>query len=126
MRQRAKRMAAWVAAACAALAAFLLLHAAGFGVPCLFHLLTGLDCPGCGATRMAAALLAGRPAEAWRSNPGLLLAAGPLAAATLGCCLHWLRTGDPRPGRWETVLFSLCLAGLLFFGALRNLPWYPY
>jgi hypothetical protein len=42
---------------------------------CLFKNLTGLPCPGCGGTRMALALLDGRPAEAFILNP-LLAAAG--------------------------------------------------
>jgi Protein of unknown function (DUF2752) len=43
---------------------------------CMFHALTGLDCPGCGATRAAHALLHGRVAEAFRFNPMLFAAIG--------------------------------------------------
>lgn len=35
---------------------------------CLFHAVTGLDCPGCGAQRMIHALLHGDVAGAWRAN----------------------------------------------------------
>ena len=36
---------------------------------CMFHNLTGLDCPGCGMTRAAHALLHGRLYQAFRFNP---------------------------------------------------------
>lgn len=38
---------------------------------CLFHSLTGLDCPGCGSQRAIAAALHGRIGEAWTLNPAL-------------------------------------------------------
>lgn len=38
---------------------------------CLFHRLTGYDCPGCGTQRAVHALLHGRVAEAWRHNAAL-------------------------------------------------------
>lgn len=39
------------------------------GVPCLFHLLTGLYCPGCGGTRAVWYLLHGRIFESIRYHP---------------------------------------------------------
>lgn len=43
----------------------------GFYPQCVFHQLTGLDCPGCGITRALHALLHGRVGEAFRFNPML-------------------------------------------------------
>src|SRR5262245_31252568 len=37
--------------------------------PCPFHLLTGLECPGCGMTRAFAALFTGDLASAFLLNP---------------------------------------------------------
>lgn len=48
---------------------------------CLFHALTGLDCPGCGATRAVHALLHGRIGEAFRYNAMLFAGAGVFAFA---------------------------------------------
>lgn len=45
------------------------------GMPkCLFHQLTGLQCPGCGSQRMIHALLNGDIASAWQFNPFLFFA----------------------------------------------------
>ena len=40
---------------------------------CVFHELTGLDCPGCGGTRALYQLLHGNVAAAWHLNPMLFL-----------------------------------------------------
>lgn len=45
-----------------------------FAPKCVFHAVTGWDCPGCGSQRMLHALLHGDMAGAWRANPFLLCA----------------------------------------------------
>ena len=40
--------------------------------PCLFHVLTGYSCPGCGCTRAVEALLQGNVMESLRQNPIIL------------------------------------------------------
>ena len=46
----------------------------GYYPRCYFHLLTGLQCPGCGLQRMLNHLLHGEMAEAFRSNAFVLCA----------------------------------------------------
>lgn len=80
----------------------------GLGLPrpgCFFRGLTGLPCPGCGATRGLAALLEGDVAGAFASNP--LLASGFLASALFALyALAVLLFRLPRarieglPGKW--------------------------
>jgi hypothetical protein len=50
-----------------------------FYPPCLFHALTGLQCPGCGTTRALHHLLHGDLAGAFRLN-AMLFAVAPFAA----------------------------------------------
>lgn len=45
----------------------------GWVPQCIFLKVTGLQCPGCGAQRMAHAVLHGDLAEAWSYNPFLLI-----------------------------------------------------
>ena len=52
----------------------------GQGFPCLFHLVTGLYCPGCGGTRAALFLLQGQWRESLFYNPIVLYGAAVLAA----------------------------------------------
>ncbi|MCX6895067.1 MAG: DUF2752 domain-containing protein [Verrucomicrobia bacterium] len=88
----------------------------GFFPPCLFHELTGWNCPGCGATRAAHALLHGRLAEAWRDN-ALLVAALPRLAGFAVFRRRGRAAWVFRPaGLW-------ILSGVLVvFMVVRNLP----
>ena len=107
-------------------AAGLLLSQAGAGIPCVFHLITGLDCPGCGVTRMLRALAAGDLAAAWRFNPFVLLALPLLLLLFLRLTVRYVITGQRAPNRGENALVWVLIAGLVLFGILRNMPFYPY
>lgn len=99
------------------------------GVPCLLHLTTGLDCPLCGSTRMAAALLHGDLNAAWAFNaPTLIL--GPLLGVAVGYQLFaWLlerarlvRLPRIRPSqRAVDRIVAALVVGMVIFGVLRNL-----
>lgn len=56
------------------------------GIPCLFHLVTGAYCPGCGGTRAAKALVTGHIFQSLRYNPVVFY--GAAVAAAFG--LAWL------------------------------------
>lgn len=62
---------------------------------CLFHSLTGLECPGCGAQRAVHALVHGDPALAWSYNP-LLFILAPLIPLMLATALMPRRLGRLR------------------------------
>lgn len=88
---------------------------------CIVHQLTGIECPGCGATRAVHALLAGDLLLALRNNV-LIVVALPLTVAGF---VVWTarrvqgRTTDlmPSPG---VVLVLAAIVGI--FTVLRNLP----
>lgn len=126
MAARSKRLTALTALLLALCAVGVLLSQVGLGIPCLFHLFTGLDCPGCGVTRMLASLAAGDFVGAWHSNPALLALSPVFVVLAVSLAAGWLRTGRLAPNRWQTVTLWACVVLLLAFGIIRNLPFYPY
>ena len=95
--------------------------ATGFGIPCVFRLITGLQCPGCGVSRMCMALLRLDFRAAWRANPAVtaLLPLGAAVAADMS--VRYVRTGSSRPDKFCNAAMIFMLAVLLVFGVARNL-----
>ncbi len=94
----------------------------GHGIPCIFHAVTGLQCPGCGVTRMLSALLHGDWRGAWESNAAVLTLS-PVLAGLVGLSLvRWIRTGSARLPRWADAVTVVCVVLLLLFTVARNLP----
>lgn len=92
---------------------------------CPFKIMTGLDCPGCGATRATNALLHGNLGAAPDHNllfvvllPVILFAYAVWALRSFGVAVPQL----PRLRRWAPALVVLTLA----FWGLRLLPWQPF
>ena len=87
----------------------------------LRRLLTGLQCPGCGVTRMCLALLRLDVSGAWKANPVLLLLL-PLLGGLLGYrAVVYVRRGSVPTARWETLVWSGMAGVLLLWGVWRNI-----
>lgn len=87
---------------------------------CLFHSLTGLQCPGCGATRAVHALLTGNIVLSLRCHALLI----PAVLLAVTAWIRWSRDrmrGMTRPApRRATVL--VVLAVVMVYTVARNLP----
>ena len=84
---------------------------------CTLYQVTGLHCPGCGATRAVGALAAGRLGDAIRYNP-LLILGGPIIAAVIAIKL---RREDQGEASW--TVFSVCIVIVVIsFAIARNVP----
>lgn len=96
----------------------------GFGIPCLFRLITGLQCPGCGITHMALCLMHGDLSGAFHANAMVLtlLPVGMILAVKI--TLRYLKTGNRRLNQREnrTVIGMIVL--LIGFGVVRNLGFF--
>ena len=94
--------------------------ATGIAIPCLFHKVTGLLCPGCGVSRMCIALMRGNIAEAAKYN-GLLLFLLPFLALIFGdYLLRYIKTGKLVFRKWENAALYIMIIMLIIFGILRN------
>ncbi len=93
----------------------------GIGVPCMFHRLTGLSCPGCGGTRAMAALLMGQWKQALQYNPLILLYLAYGAWFFLSASVRYVR-GDEDPLFFGPAFIHIVmLAIVLIFGGARIL-----
>ena len=94
--------------------------AAGGAPRCMFRLVTGWDCPGCGSQRAIHSLLHGHLGRAWQFNPFIFFAV-PIGAFYL-FIETWrdrfprLHTGANRPA----ILIFIAVAVVLWW-ILRNL-----
>ncbi|MBL9166452.1 MAG: DUF2752 domain-containing protein [Verrucomicrobiales bacterium] len=93
----------------------------GFYPPCLFHRATGLDCPGCGATRAAYSLLHGNIGVAWHQNALLVLLApaGLIGGGVAAWRWTHRRPMPSLPGQPWTIY--MLLAAMAIFGIARNM-----
>ncbi len=93
----------------------------GFYPICLFHALTGWNCPGCGGTRAAYQLLHGHLLRALRDNALFVLAVAALVVWGVWSLVQRFRnkpaTFNPPAGVWWGLLMVI-----LLFTVLRNLP----
>ncbi|MCW4355589.1 DUF2752 domain-containing protein [Hoyosella sp. YIM 151337] len=124
-RQRAVvslALAGLLGAACLYLWAFSPHDPASVYPPCPTKLLTGFDCPGCGALRMGHDLLRGDLLAAAHDNVFLLVLTP--VVAIWGGWFWWQYRRGQRPGvpvRAGVLLFVAALA----WGVVRNLPGFP-
>jgi len=94
--------------------------------PCLLRATTGLDCPGCGGTRMVWFLLQGNLPQAARHHAAALV----MVPVVLWVYLAWAvrrTTGRDLPmGRPPLLLWAAFGAFWVVLSVVRNLPWAPF
>jgi hypothetical protein len=95
-------------------------------VPCLFHLSTGLHCPGCGSTRAVSSFIHGDILIVLKNNL-LIVLWGPYILYRAFLQLFTWVDGKPRV-IWSPpssfIVFFLLLT--LSYTILRNLPFEPF
>lgn len=102
-------------------------YLAGFGIPCMFHVVTGLYCPGCGITRMFTALLKLDFTTAIHSNAAVFFALPLFAVFFCRRLVIYIRRGEKPPqNRAENILLYAFVAVLVIFGIVRNLPMFEF
>jgi hypothetical protein len=93
----------------------------GFYPLCLFHLLTGWNCPGCGGTRAAYQLLHGHVLRALQDNALFVLMLMALAIGGLRWAVRKMRN-QPATFNLPVKAWWGFLISVAAFTVLRNLP----
>lgn len=115
------------AAACAG-AVYLYFHDPyDYPLPCIFYVLTGLYCPGCGAGRASYSILHGHFWDAFCYNP-LMAVLLPLIGLYVAVrSADWMITGGNHIDRRISVKFLIGVLVVIFvYGVLRNIPAFPF
>jgi hypothetical protein len=98
----------------------------GFFPPCVFRLITGMQCPGCGSTRALHEITHGHLKAAFMLNPLLLLASPFLIYAFLRYSTIVMRGGVPRKNALPAPYIYAIFFIVLGFWIFRNTPFYPF
>ena len=117
------------AGAVCAVGAFYLYHhnPYSYPLPCIFHLLTGLYCPGCGAGRACYSLLHLRFKDALSYNPLMTLLIPLICLYIMVRVIDWMITGGNHvDGKISVKLLVWTLVLVFIYGALRNIPVFPF
>lgn len=95
-------------------------------IPCMFHTVTGLYCPGCGVSRMCLSLLRLDFLSAFKANAVLMLLLPPGFIIGLQMAARYIKTGRITPTRLQSCILTAMTAILLIFGVLRNMPAFAF
>lgn len=107
--------------------AYLLLNRLlGFGIPCLFHKLTSLYCPGCGITRMFIALSKFDFQAAVEANVLAFLLLPFAGGIVFYKSVRFIKNGITDDSKLLKVCYGIALVLVVIFGVLRNMPGFSF
>lgn len=94
-------------------------------IPCVFHLITGLKCPGCGVTGMMVSLIRFDFTEAFRCNAALMILLPFAVFFAVRRMIIYVKYGHTLYQKWENISIWICIILLILFAIIRNLPFIP-
>mgnify|MGYP002620510642 CR=1 FL=1 len=99
----------------------------GIGIPCPFHELTGLYCPGCGSTRCIFALLEGNIYQAFRYNPLVFILLPFVTFYFLyNAYLYVYEKKDAIFRKIPSLVYIILIIITIGFGIIRNIPYFTF
>lgn len=98
----------------------------GFSIPCVFHLVTGLYCPGCGVTGMIVSLSQLDFSGAFKHNCAVMLAL-PLMLYLFVCfVVKYIKYGCVKLAKFQNILIYFLIGFFILFAVLRNIPAFDF
>lgn len=95
------------------------------GIPCVFHEITGLYCPGCGITRALFALFELDIKKALNYNVLLFIIGPILLYYFIRKIYDWITFRDKKKVLPNWIVYLMLIITILF-GILRNLEWFDF
>ena len=100
--------------------AALVLSALGIGIPCVFHRITGLKCPGCGNTRALLSLIKFDFVSMLKYNPIFPLEVIYIAWVCFSMIINFIRSGKLLYKPLHIVIDISVLVLIVAWGIVRN------
>jgi len=92
----------------------------GVGIPCVFKLITGLSCPGCGVSRMCMSIIHLDFRSAFRYNMAVFCLL-PFFIVTAGRLIYVYIKYGSKKDKYADVAIWIMIGILVIFGIVRNI-----
>ena len=93
----------------------------GLAIPCAFHSITGLKCPGCGVTRMCLSLMNFDFLSAFNYNQALFCLIPVLMAIFIHIVYRYVRYNTLMPNKFFNAIIYAVIVIMVAFAFLRNI-----
>ena len=100
---------------------FILVFKFNIYIPCLFHKITNLYCPGCGVTRMIISLLKGNLYQAFRYNMLIFILTPSLMFFIFDYIISRKKQRDALYEKIPNSIWYILIIVLVIFGIIRNI-----
>lgn len=94
-----------------------------FFIPCIFHKITNLYCPGCGATRMVISIINLNFYKAFKYNPFLFIISPFLIFYFIKYYIYWIQNKKYCVNK---NIWNILLICAIVFTVLRNIPAFSF
>lgn len=112
---------------------YIILRHTGIYIPCLFRVVTGFKCPGCGITHMCESMLNSifiqgslgdrlyYLREAFISNSFAMVVSPYIIYSILKDCIIWVENGEIHESKVDTVIKYAIIVMILVWTVFRNI-----